>query len=74
MVSTLVNTVSNFETMSYSTYFNVYFIIVIVDASDACSFAVFNLRGTGTRNWDVRVTQYDNSGRLGGNANVNGLD
>ena len=40
--------------------------LVIVDASDGCSMAVFALRGTGTRNWNIRVTQYTPGDNLGG--------
>ena len=40
--------------------------LVILDATDGCTLAVFALRGTSTRNWDIRVTQYTMTGRLAG--------
>eukprot|EP00094_Tigriopus_californicus_P009922 TCALIF_09568-PA protein Name:"Protein of unknown function" AED:0.23 eAED:0.23 QI:77/0/0.8/1/1/1/5/0/132 len=38
---------------------------VIVDASDACHTANFVMSGTGTRSWDIKVTQYKCGDEMG---------
>ena len=41
--------------------------LVIVDADDACHQANFNFQGSGTRNYDIKITQYDcDAKNLGG--------
>ncbi|TRY80950.1 hypothetical protein TCAL_09568 [Tigriopus californicus] len=41
---------------------------MIVDASDACHTANFVMSGTGTRSWDIKVTQYKCGDEMGGDS------